>query len=530
MNTPFIQKIIAGLLLLTTLSPLVVLAQVGASASGGGVLSKSINHGYRISAAIADVSASAVASAAPGIPSLDAGVRAQNVSKAGKGLADAIVGVLEDVLDALEKVLFATLKKKILDMMVDQIVVYIQGGGQPKFVTDWQGFFADAAQGAVGEFAKEIGAGFLCEPFSLQLKLNLGLLPVERFGDGSPFSCTLDKIVGNIQDFYSDFRNGGWNAFDVSFEPQNNYFGSFMIAWNEKYERIAEATIAAEKEAESGGGFLSSRRCVTEAGVELKGDEVERWREAVRNDKTGRRSITCNIVTPGDTLGKTVAKAVGTDIDFLLSSDELSHYIAAIADALINRVIKEGVGLAGVSAPSAPARVRGREPGALYEQSQLPAGIKNAQRKLDATQGTIEERLVPLNNPRKDALVAMKARLQLEQSLINPLENLLACESQRFRRLSTQQELDSQRQTIASLNDQITQTQKLVDAFDATAKTANDSDSVAIATSQNVTDAFTLKNQAEADLQRAQVLVKNQLSSVDARSLQCKQGIFDFDF
>src|SRR3989338_9106526 len=30
--------------------------------------------------------------------------------------------------------------KRIIDMIVDQTVEWIQGGGEPKFVTDWNGF------------------------------------------------------------------------------------------------------------------------------------------------------------------------------------------------------------------------------------------------------------------------------------------------------------------------------------------------------------------------------------------------------
>ena len=49
------------------------------------------------------------------------------------------------------------LKKQLLDMMVDQIVAYIQGGGTPKFITDWPGFFRDAVDQAGGKFLQQIG-------------------------------------------------------------------------------------------------------------------------------------------------------------------------------------------------------------------------------------------------------------------------------------------------------------------------------------------------------------------------------------
>src|SRR3989344_1675278 len=36
------------------------------------------------------------------------------------------------------------LRRQLLNMIVDQIVAWIQGGGTPRFITDWNGFFADA--------------------------------------------------------------------------------------------------------------------------------------------------------------------------------------------------------------------------------------------------------------------------------------------------------------------------------------------------------------------------------------------------
>jgi len=100
------------------------------------------------------------------------------------------------------------LRKRLLDMMVDQIIQWIQGGGKPQFVTDWQGFLGDAANIAAGDFLQEIGAGFLCDPFNLQVQI--ALYPVPKFTD--QITCTLDQVVDNIENFYDDFRNGGWIA------------------------------------------------------------------------------------------------------------------------------------------------------------------------------------------------------------------------------------------------------------------------------------------------------------------------------
>ncbi|GAH29053.1 unnamed protein product, partial [marine sediment metagenome] len=54
-------------------------------------------------------------------------------------------------------------------------------------------------------------------------------------------------------------------------------------------------------------------------------------------------------ITPGRTVGETVAKAVGSDLDFIVGADDLTQYVAAMVDAVINRLTKEGTkGLAGI--------------------------------------------------------------------------------------------------------------------------------------------------------------------------------------
>jgi hypothetical protein len=50
-----------------------------------------------------------------------------------------------------------------------------------------------------------------------------------------------------------------------------------------------------------------------------------------------------------------VGKAVGADIDYIINAQQLAAYMAAITDALWNRLIRDGVnGLAGLSTDNAP--------------------------------------------------------------------------------------------------------------------------------------------------------------------------------
>src|SRR3989344_9438205 len=67
-------------------------------------------------------------------------------------LGNWILAILEYVLDLAVEIL----KKQLLDYIVDQIIQWIQGGGKPQFVTDWDGFLKDAANRATGQFLQEL--------------------------------------------------------------------------------------------------------------------------------------------------------------------------------------------------------------------------------------------------------------------------------------------------------------------------------------------------------------------------------------
>lgn len=316
---------------------------------------------------------------------------------------------IQDLKKWAETFVRSTLKKRILDVLVDQIIQYVQGGGKPKFVTDWRGFLEDAGQQAAGDFAKSLELGFLCEPFKLQIQL--GLLPVPTFSERA--TCTLDKIVGNVENFYADFRNGGWLAFTSSWQPNNNPFGSILMALSEQNRQAGNAQKAAELEAVAGAGFLSVKKCKEDAdGVIIQS--------------------TCVVTTPGKVLGDVVGKAVGSDIDFILSAEQLGDYVAAIANAAINRLITEGAkGLSGVSTKSAPkgGYIPAGTPGtcagltgtALQACQNLITDSDNSfTTGKSVALGQINETLLP----RQDAQLVIQSSISSTQQYINDLGSL----------------------------------------------------------------------------------------------------------
>lgn len=332
--------------------------------------------------------------------------------------------IVQTILEWAWRFTQATLKKQILNVLVDQTIAWIQGtGGKPQLVTDWRGFLENAGKEAIGELARESGAGFLCSPFSLSVRI--GLFPIQRFSKiDQRAKCTLDTIVSNIENFYGDFREGGWLAYQVMLEPQNNIFGASLMLQLEERDRTAAKTEARLNEAMSAGGFLSTKDC--------------------KKDSAGRDiPSTCRITTPGRLLGDQTAKALGASIDFIVNAEEIGDYAAAIADALLNRLIAEGTkGLVGVSAPDIPETVyvdAGQLAGpcaglpndalqaCLNSQNQFG---QNFQFNANTIAGKIEATLTPLivaSNSYNKSILTLQTHITQLQSIHNQFTALTQC-------------------------------------------------------------------------------------------------------
>ncbi|OGZ39101.1 MAG: hypothetical protein A3F21_00045 [Candidatus Portnoybacteria bacterium RIFCSPLOWO2_01_FULL_38_39] len=244
----------------------------------------------------------------------------------------------------------AIVKKKILDMLVNEIIVWIQGGGEPKFITDWWGFLSEATGEAAQKFVRELTGTDICSPFKPQILI--ALEEPQTFGQRA--ACTLDDIVGNIENFYEDFRYGGWEGWIKITEPQNNFYGAFLMAQDRQIELMSQAKEAAQAKGIAGAGWLGDERCVKcealdeEAGEIVEGNDSDECEELFEIAPDTFFCEETKTFTPGDLVGQAAAKAAFTDIDWLVnltSKSELGAYLAAITNALINRVVKEGLSM-----------------------------------------------------------------------------------------------------------------------------------------------------------------------------------------
>ncbi len=354
-----------------------------------------------------------------------------------KQRAHAIIGFEAESAAAYQlalEIAQEVLKKRFFDMVVDQIVVWIQGGGRPLFITDWNGFLAQYGNIVTGDLIGQLGLGAVCSPFGFQLQL--AVMQPPRFMD--QVSCTLDSIVGNMANFYNNFRSGGFIAYREMWQSQNNFYGALLLTMDEKKTRISDARYVASQRAQAGGGYLGTEKC----------------------DDRGN----CYITTPGTAIGAAAAKVMGADIDYIVNAKSLAAYVAAISDALINRVIREGVqGLQGVVVTNAPpigyvpTKPKGAKPcsglaGEALASCEAMIGMQTGNLMLVRTsyvQG-IDVTLAPLLDAQRNLL-----SLQISQQvLVSRLSELNTCQIGRSTsgREVTVTELTFEQKTLADLN------------------------------------------------------------------------------
>ncbi len=255
----------------------------------------------------------------------------------------------------------------VLKMMTNEIITWIQGGGEPRFISDWKGFLEGAGNKAGGLFVdKYLGAGYLCEPFDMNIKFALQDVPTFE----TKVRCTLEEMGINIKNFHNDLAYGGWTGWLELTKPQNHFSGGYLIAQNEKTEREAKSKEAADKEALVGRGFLSVKACIKGSAEDSMSGatydtcsskdscaDLKDLAKAAGDDFICAKEIA---VTPGSLLSDITSRAMDRDLDTLSrqvadltdSLGSFAPYVIAISNALINKVIQKGFAAVTTSGPT----------------------------------------------------------------------------------------------------------------------------------------------------------------------------------
>ena len=232
--------------------------------------------------------------------------------------------VKEMVLDGI--VWAAT--QQIIAGMVRDLTDWVSGGfsGSPQFVQNPGNFLRGIGDRIAGQLIEDLGFGFLCEPFQLDIQFALDLrFDQTRIED--TIGCTLSDVITNVEDFTAfttggDFLRGGWDGwFSMTQNSRNNPYGSFLEAQSAVSFRISGAQEIALLDLEMGQGFLSFR------------------------DSSG------NVQTPGSVINTQLNHALGTEMRQLELADEFNQLFGALVGQLLNTVFS-GTGLIGATGSS----------------------------------------------------------------------------------------------------------------------------------------------------------------------------------
>lgn len=164
-----------------------------------------------------------------------------------------------------------------------------------------------------------------------------------------------------LDDFSSDFKKGGWDAWEELAKPSNNPIGRKEIIEKEYKKQVDEAQKAAEQELAQNDGFQSQKECVSETGnsvfstdLSSYGFNIESNNFNINNSPDCERYTT---ETPGKVVSDSTADSTGAQFASLPQIDEISEIASqALGNMLIGLTNKGLSALAGSSGTSeAPA-------------------------------------------------------------------------------------------------------------------------------------------------------------------------------
>ena len=226
-----------------------------------------------------------------------------------------------------------TLAKAALESILNSTIEWVNSGfeGNPSFVTDPEQFFTNIADGIAGEFIEGSDLDFLCSPFQTQVRLSLqrSYTSGQRIGESDyQFQCTLSDVVDNIDAFYNDFSQGGWDGwFTMTQNSANSPYESYINAQIELDSRIEEALGLQKEQLSWSSGFLSWAPCERE------------------NPETGECIERGPTQTPGIVIEKQLENVLGTGVRQFELADEFDELVSALINQLLQRFVFGAQGL-----------------------------------------------------------------------------------------------------------------------------------------------------------------------------------------
>jgi hypothetical protein len=261
------------------------------------------------------------------------------------------------------KIATEILKDQLIHRLVQQTIRWIQGGGKPQFITDWKKFLSDSASAGAMQAISEIYPR-ICRPFQVPIQIAFQNQSVNANIYNNQVACTLGNVVNNLKEFYNNFKYGSWIAYGQVLNPQNNLWGSLIIANDIIAQKAAQKKEAGKNDAQASKGFLSMKRCVKGQSIPCEfnnADERDACDKQYRSKayvkpfyktyEDGSGTAWYSIcdedgwenTTPGALLGDITSYAVGNSpIARIVNAQDITALVSALVNSGLNKLILAG--------------------------------------------------------------------------------------------------------------------------------------------------------------------------------------------
>ncbi|MEK7194102.1 MAG: hypothetical protein AAB660_00240 [Patescibacteria group bacterium] len=268
------------------------------------------------------------------------------------GIGDINLESIPTIIKFILTTVGKSIANKIVDDMVQSTIKWANSGfdGNPAYITDTKKYFGDIASGVVGDAIGRSGVGFLCSPFQAQVRLAL----VRQYTQESARpQCTLEQIGVNLDNFYQDFDEGGWEAWiKVTQEDGNNPYGSYLALDSNIRTELYTANTDASEDKQANSGFLSWKDCVLPNPAVP--DEAYEWYVDDEKDPRVAGYLAAGwdpdkepgvclkegpVKTPGSVISAQLNNSFASGLNKLISADDIDALASAFLSGLLNRYV-----------------------------------------------------------------------------------------------------------------------------------------------------------------------------------------------
>jgi PKD domain len=263
----------------------------------------------------------------------------------------------------LKNTLLQILKNTLITLVQRKVLVWIQGSGAPRFITNWSTQLVNAyTQTALSA----INSAFSCSysAFAPQLKLTL------RVGYSSQGSVCANSFAASLngnsfQQFVNNFKNGSWLAFSAGAMPANNYYGNLffsaqIVDYNGQQARNATQAKSVASQGAKGDQICAdgsnpngiSYYCTSSSGKDYTsntpcgpGNQGQQTAEA--NNGVCANGQEPNGTTPGIFTVNTENSAGDSSSKLVVAANDIVGVLNAVAGSLLSGLANAAISAAG---------------------------------------------------------------------------------------------------------------------------------------------------------------------------------------